>query len=440
MKALIKVGYRCNNRCLFCHTAEDRQSTSSAAAVEAKVERAAELGHDMVVFSGGEPTMRPELVRWAQLASSLGMGVGLVTNGRMLSYPELVDRLLGLGLGYVHLSLHAGEATLHDAMVGGKAFAQSFAAVQLLAARGLDLVVNAVVCGANLTRLRSLVDLLLPLTGVRLKLSMVEAKGAARTDFDAMVPPVRAVAERVHDAILYGLSAPGGLAFEHEGIPLCLLPELAHLAYDLRRHGFATMSEVNELDFFPVDERNKVHPAACAQCGLRGLCPGLYGEYHARRGAAELSPVAVARPNSVSYAYRRSMDWPAGAPCPLRQRGHTPFDPGRDLLLRRRGSLHLFRTETRTFAHDELEAIKRQGGRLAAACAGGLRPLRPADVCRHCPVAPGCTGCYEMDEERAVTALASPYGLLEDLPPAPSVAAEGLESAGEQESISCRSR
>ena len=68
-KALIKVGYACNEHCSFCHTLEVRHIQGSAAEVDQKIRRAAVLGHEMVVLSGGEPTIRPELVHWAGLTA-----------------------------------------------------------------------------------------------------------------------------------------------------------------------------------------------------------------------------------------------------------------------------------------------------------------------------------------------------------------------------------
>ena len=61
MKALIKVGYGCNNHCTFCHTLDVRDIDGTSAEVEAKIDRAAALGHRMVVLSGGEVTMRAEM-------------------------------------------------------------------------------------------------------------------------------------------------------------------------------------------------------------------------------------------------------------------------------------------------------------------------------------------------------------------------------------------
>jgi len=109
VKALIKVGYACNEHCTFCHTQDVRHIQGERDEVVAKIHRAKALGHTMVVLSGGEPTIRPELMQWAALVAAQGMDFGLVTNGLVLAYPDVVDRLCASRLRYVYMSLHAGE-------------------------------------------------------------------------------------------------------------------------------------------------------------------------------------------------------------------------------------------------------------------------------------------------------------------------------------------
>ena len=84
MKALVKVGYGCNENCTFCHTADVRHLNDTADRVDWKIERAKRLGYDMVVLSGGEPTVRPELRRWAAKVASLGLDVKKVAVERNL--------------------------------------------------------------------------------------------------------------------------------------------------------------------------------------------------------------------------------------------------------------------------------------------------------------------------------------------------------------------
>ena len=138
---------------------------------------------------------------------------------------------------------------------------------------------------------------------------MVEPKGGGGDkNFEHLVPRVEHVAERVAAALTYASARAGsaGPTFSHGGIPLCLLPGWEHAYDDLRTHGFRTMVEIGEPDFFPVDDLNKVQPPACEGCSLRGACPGLYRAYDEAFGSSELRPRrGGARGNSFDFVAER---------------------------------------------------------------------------------------------------------------------------------------
>jgi len=374
-KALIKVGYACNEHCSFCHTLEVRHVQGSTAEVDAKIRRAAELGHQMVVLSGGEPTIRPELIHWASLTASLGLDFGLVTNGQMLAYPEVVEKLLARRLRYVYLSLHGGTRKIHNLMVRSDAFDAAYQAVRNLAGRGLDFSVNCVITRHNVEHLQGLVDALLPYPDVAIKFSMVEPKGGGDKLFDHLMPRVELVAERVMQAIEYGDRrvaelGQAGPSFSHGAIPLCLMPGYEHRFDDLKTHAYRTMIEVGEPDFFPVDDLNKTHPDPCRGCALMGPCPGLYNGYHEVYGAVELAPRRD-RPRSNSFNYKLeklvslAFSGATHEQCVLRQGlGVTPWDRGRDLYVRNGSRIARFRAESRDFSDREIIEIKHELGQL----------------------------------------------------------------------------
>ena len=290
-RALIKVGYACNNGCVFCHSHGSAPPRSSGEEVEAKIRAAADLGCGMVVFSGGEPTMRPELPAWARLARELDLPLGLVTNGRMLSYAPLLEELRKNGLRYAQVSLHAGYEAVHDQITrAAGAFQQTVAALVQIHLMGVDLNVNVVVTRANLETLDQVPVLLGALEGARLKFSLVEPKGAALERFDELVPPPEEVGRRVRQAMAHAASVAPGLRLIHEGIPLCFLPGYEGGASGLVQDGFTHMSEAYEQGFFPVDADNRAHPEPCQGCGLRATCPGLYRAYLERRPLPPLRP------------------------------------------------------------------------------------------------------------------------------------------------------
>jgi MoaA/NifB/PqqE/SkfB family radical SAM enzyme/SAM-dependent methyltransferase len=414
-KALIKVGYACNEHCSFCHTLEVRHVQGSTAEVDRKIRRAAELGHEMVVLSGGEPTIRPELIHWATLTASLGLDFGLVTNGQMLAYPEVVEKLIERRLRYVYLSLHGGTRKIHNLMVRSDAFDAAFAAVRNLTGRGLDFSINCVITKHNVEHLRGLVDSLLPFSDVGIKFSMVEPKGGGDKLFDHLMPRVEQVAERVMDAIAYGDRRVSeldqrGPTFSHGAIPLCLMPGYEHRFDDLKTHAYRTMIEVGEPDFFPVDDLNKTHAEPCRGCALRGPCPGLYKGYHEVFGATELHPRRD-RPRSNSFNYElaklvtTSLQASSHEQCPLRHElGVTPWDRGRDLYVRNGARLARFRAESRDFSDVEILEIKHQLGQLYLDVsrkdapndfARDLVQLRRSSLCDGCPSSSECTGMFE---------------------------------------------
>ncbi len=418
MKALIKVGYGCNNHCTFCHTLDVRHVDGESDEIERKIDRAAALGHSMIVLSGGEVTMRPELLKWAARSAALGLDFGLVTNGRALAYPELVEKLLKLRLKYVYLSMHGGTAKIHNLLVRADAFEQTYAAVKNLSGQGIDLWVNTVVTRQNVEHLRAVVDAMLPYRDAVLKFSMVAPKGGGEKHFDRLTPRVTDVAASVRDAIAYGLEKTGGEGphFAHDGLPFCLLAGHEHRYDDLKTHAFRTMVEIGEPDFFPVDDLHKVQPEACDQCALRGPCPGLYRGYDEVHGVGELSPVRQrARSNSFHYAPEKVVGRLASASfegCPVYRDGVTPWDRGRDVFVRKGELVARFRTETRDFTDAEIARTKHDLGQLYIDVsskaapddfARDLRQLRRSAVCDGCEARPRCAGLFEPVREDVFT-------------------------------------
>jgi pyruvate-formate lyase-activating enzyme/SAM-dependent methyltransferase len=406
MKALVKVGYGCNNHCTFCHTLDVRHIDGDSDEVERKIDRAARLGHTMVVLSGGEVTMRRELLRWAARTAARGMDFGLVTNGRMLAYAELTDKLLAQRLRYVYLSLHGGTAKLHNSLVRADAFEQTYGAIKNLAGRGLDFTVNTVVTRQNVGQLRGVVDALLPYPDVVLKFSMVQPKGGADRLFDHLIPRVSDVAAAVSEAIAYGLEKTQGKGrYAHDGIPFCLLPGHEAKYDDLKTHRFRTMIEIGEPDYFPVDDRDKVQPPECDACALRGPCPGLYRGYREVHGEGEIHAVTN-RPRSNSFHYVREADAGElrGDRCPVQADGVTPWDVGRAIFVREGDRVVRYRTHSRDFTDNEIEATKHALGQVYVDVsnkaapddfATDLVPLRRSDVCFQCPEASRCAGLFE---------------------------------------------
>ena len=106
----VEVTRACNFRCRHCFVdAGRRGSEPSTEVFEDLLGRAARSGIDSVGWSGGEPLLRRDLARLTSVAASLGMRVGLATNGYLATAARLRE-LQQAGLDVVQVSLDGPDA------------------------------------------------------------------------------------------------------------------------------------------------------------------------------------------------------------------------------------------------------------------------------------------------------------------------------------------
>jgi len=77
--------------------------------------------HPMLILSGGEPLLRPDIFQLARHAVSRGLRVALATNGTLLT-PEIADEIAAAGIGRVSISLDGASAEMHDRIRGPGSF------------------------------------------------------------------------------------------------------------------------------------------------------------------------------------------------------------------------------------------------------------------------------------------------------------------------------
>ncbi|WP_127998296.1 heme d1 biosynthesis radical SAM protein NirJ [Piscinibacter defluvii] len=113
----------------------------------------------VLILSGGEPLLRPDLFEIAARARAMGFYVGLSTNGTLIDEP-MADRVAAAGFDYVGISLDGLRAT-HDRFrrLEG-AFDRSLAALRHLRARGVRLGLRYTMTALNAHDLAPLLALM----------------------------------------------------------------------------------------------------------------------------------------------------------------------------------------------------------------------------------------------------------------------------------------
>jgi 12,18-didecarboxysiroheme deacetylase len=106
---------RCNLRCVHCYAkALDERGKGAISTEQGKalIDDLAAYGAPVMLFSGGEPLVRGDLVELAKHATGKGMRAVISTNGTLIT-KQKARELKEVGLSYVGISLDGGEA-VHD--------------------------------------------------------------------------------------------------------------------------------------------------------------------------------------------------------------------------------------------------------------------------------------------------------------------------------------
>lgn len=104
---------RCNLKCIHCYSmSKDKFYDDELTTEEGKllIDDLAKFGAPVILFSGGEPLMRKDLLELAQYATSKGMRAVISTNGTLIS-KETARDLKSVGLSYVGVSLDGLDQT-----------------------------------------------------------------------------------------------------------------------------------------------------------------------------------------------------------------------------------------------------------------------------------------------------------------------------------------
>ena len=141
--------WQCNQKCRFCYAAgQNLGKTKEMTAEEWRIalDRLRQARVPMVTFTGGEPTLRPDIVELVDYAR--WFVTRLNTNGVALT-DELVKGLKAASLDSLQVTLYSADPTVHGELTGSDHHADTIAGIRRAVEAGLDVSVNTPLCRAN---------------------------------------------------------------------------------------------------------------------------------------------------------------------------------------------------------------------------------------------------------------------------------------------------
>jgi radical SAM protein with 4Fe4S-binding SPASM domain len=158
----LALTYRCSNNCDHCYNARPRQGPElSSGQWKNIIDKLWDLGIPHIVFTGGEPTLRPDLPELIEYAEKKGQITGVNTNGRKLKDKDFLQSLVDAGLDHVQITLESHDPAIHDRMVRAQgAWADTTAGVRNALDTRLYVMTNTTLLRHNAPTLQETLDFL----------------------------------------------------------------------------------------------------------------------------------------------------------------------------------------------------------------------------------------------------------------------------------------
>ena len=162
--------------------------------------------YPILVLTGGDCLMRPDLFELVDYATGLGLPTALSPSVTPTLTPQMIERIVASGVKAVSISLDGAVAATHEGVRGiPDHFNDTVAAIRALAAAGLTVQVNTTVMRANVEELADVA-------------ALIKNAGAAIWEVFFLVQVGR------------GVSTEAVTPAEHE--------DICHFLFDASQHGF----------------------------------------------------------------------------------------------------------------------------------------------------------------------------------------------------------
>ena len=298
MRIDLKIGFQCNNRCRFCVQGNKREiypnkSTSQVEAILRKMIKK----YQGVVFTGGEPTVRKELVKWVKHAKKMGYKViQIQTNGRMFAYKNYCQEIIKAGANEFSPAIHGSSSKIHDYLTRSPgSWEQTVQGIKNLKLLGQYVLTNSVITKPNYKDLPNLAKLLVNLRVNQFQFAFMHINQIIVRNKELIkeIVPRHSKAEPyVKKGLQIGINA--GINVMAEAIPYCFMEGYEQYIAESIIPDTAVFDSDFELEDYRKYRKTqgKAKGPACLQCKYYRACEGPWKEYPEIFGWAEFKPIS----------------------------------------------------------------------------------------------------------------------------------------------------
>ncbi|MGB5177933.1 MAG: heme d1 biosynthesis radical SAM protein NirJ [Gammaproteobacteria bacterium] len=262
---------RCNLTCKHCYSISadiDFKGELSTAEVYAVMDDLKSFGVPVLILSGGEPLLRPDILDISRRAKAMGFYVGLSSNGTLIDEHN-IDAIADIGYDYVGISIDGVRHTHDRFRRKDGAFDASMQGIRLCRDRDIKVGLRFTMTEDNAAELPDMLQLMTDEGVNKFYLSHLNyaGRGNRNRDSDVQLDITRRAMDLLFDTALGHAERGDDLEFvtgnnDADGVYLLhwvmrYYPEKAgHIAAKLRQWG-GNSSGVNVAN---IDNLGEVHP------------------------------------------------------------------------------------------------------------------------------------------------------------------------------------
>jgi len=289
------LNYNCNAKCAFCSQGSfDKSLNADFDAIARNMYSAYKAGYRRLGLTGGEPLVRPDILKIVSLGRSVGFRfIRVQTNGIKLADPAFCAGLVKAGLTFCKFSFTTDSPAEHDALVGVPgAWRKAVKGAANLRALKIRLGTNILVNRSNYRRLPEIIKYFLKkgITNFVVIYPVYIGGMAANAKKIGVSLPA---AEKYFAAAAEAMEAaglPGEILFLNT--PPCFLKGRENLAIGLDLFNtVVTAPDGKRTDLDANADAAKVYAPACGACALKGRCRGVDENYARLMGFKGFKPV-----------------------------------------------------------------------------------------------------------------------------------------------------
>lgn len=185
-----EVTRSCNLSCLHCRASAEKgpypDELTTAEGLNL-LNQIREVGQPVVILTGGEPLLRPDIFELARHGDSLGLRMVMAVNATLLSV-EKAQKLKESGIQRISISMDGATAESHDFFRQVKgSYAGILKGIEAAKAVGLEFQINTTVTKHNLSDLARIQEKVLELGAVAHHIFMLVPTGRGRSLSDQTI-------------------------------------------------------------------------------------------------------------------------------------------------------------------------------------------------------------------------------------------------------------